>query len=240
MKKSSTPIESFARCMSQRVPQIADRAIALLYFHALKNNSGANLKQIITDFDNAGLGKPNITKLRVAIAKDRRTTKVSKDEWRLKSDKIAEVEKEFQLEHCLSGEIIRPIAPSGSYVDKNRFQALKERKGKFDFSRLIQMLLELDQASSAGNCISVILLVRAILDHVPPIFGLNTFPEVTNNYKGTKSFKDSMLHLENSSRKIADAHLHTRIRDKESLPNGTQVNFSNDLDVLLAEIIRIS
>ena len=101
------------------------------------------------------------------------------------------------------------------------------------------MLKELDHAFSIENYISVILLVRAILDHVPSIFGLNTFPEVANNY-GTKSFKDSMLHLENSSRKIADSYLHTRIRRKESLPNPTQVNFSNDIDVLLAEIVRIS
>ncbi len=49
-----------------------------------------------------------------------------------------------------------------------------------------------------------------------------------------------MTNLENSSRKIADSYLHTRIRNKESLPNRTQVNFSNDMDVLLSEIIRIS
>lgn len=49
-----------------------------------------------------------------------------------------------------------------------------------------------------------------------------------------------MSRLENSSRKIADSYLHTKIRKKESLPNKTQVNFSNDIDVLLAEIIRIS
>jgi len=48
-----------------------------------------------------------------------------------------------------------------------------------------------------------------------------------------------MAHLENSARRIADAHLHTQIRARETLPTATQVNFSNDLDVLLAEIVRI-
>jgi hypothetical protein len=48
-----------------------------------------------------------------------------------------------------------------------------------------------------------------------------------------------MQHLDNSSRSIADAHLHTQIRSKESLPTQTQVNFTNDVDVLLGEIIRI-
>ena len=102
------------------------------------------------------------------------------------------------------------------------------------------MLSELDSAFEAKNYISVILLVRAILDHISPIFDFDTFPELANNYKGAKSFKESMLNLENSSRKIADTYLHVKIRSKETLPNSTQINFSNDLDVLLAEIIRIS
>ncbi|MDD3663384.1 MAG: hypothetical protein PHT84_06010, partial [Candidatus Pacebacteria bacterium] len=190
-------------------------------------------------FNNTGLGNPNITKLRIAITKDRRTIKISKDEWRLKSDKILEVERELQLNRCLVDKQIKQVALSGFYIDKKRFQALKKKTGKFDFSRLLQMLTELDCAFSVGNYISVILLVRAVLDHVPPIFNLNTFTEVANNY-GAKSFKDSMSHLENSSRKIADSYLHTKIRKKESLPNKTQVNFSSDIDVLLAEIVRIT
>jgi hypothetical protein len=87
---------------------------------------------------------------------------------------------------------------------------------------------------------AVAMLVRAILDHVPPIFSCKNFAEVSNNYGGgSKSFKQSMANLESSSRKIADSHLHTQIRSKEILPNKTQVNFSNDLDVLLAEIVRL-
>jgi hypothetical protein len=239
MKNNHTSIDSFVRCMSQRVTKIADRAVAFLYFYAVKKDAGATIKQIISDFNNTGLGNPNITKLRTAIAKDRRTIKISKDEWRLKSDKILEVERELQLNRCLVDKQIKQVALSGSYIDKKRFQALKKKTGKFDFSRLLQILTELDCAFSVGNYISVILLVRAVLDHVPPIFNLNTFTEVANNY-GTKSFKDSMSHLENSSRKIADSYLHTKIRKKESLPNKTQVNFSSDIDVLLAEIVRIT
>lgn len=239
MRKNNTSIESFARCMSQRVTKISDRAIAFLYFYAVKKNSGATLKQIMSNFDNTGLGKPNITKLRVAITKNRRIAKISKDEWRLKSDKILEVERGLQLNYCLANVQIKSVALSWSYIDKKRFQALKKKTEKFDFSRLLQILSELDHAFSVGNYTSVILLTRAILDHIPPVFGSNTFTEVVNNY-GTKSFKDSMSHLENSSRKIADSYLHTKIRKKESLPNKIQVNFSNDIDVLLAEIVRIT
>ncbi len=239
MKKNNTSVESFARCMSQRVAKISDRAVAFLYFYAVKKHNGTTLKQIMSDFDNAGLGKPNITKLRFVITKDRRIAKISKDEWRLKSDKILEVGRELQLDCCLANKRIKPAVLSWSYIDKKRFRVFKKKTEKFDFSRLLQILTELDHAFSVGNYISVILLTRAILDHIPPVFGLNTFTEVVNNY-GTKSFKDSMSHLENSSRKIADSYLHTKIRKKESLPNKIQVNFSNDIDVLLAEIVRIT
>ncbi len=85
------------------------------------------------------------------------------------------------------------------------------------------------------------MLTRGLLDHVPPIFGKTTFSEVANNYGGGgKSFRETMHHLENAARKIADAHLHTPIRESETLPVAQQVNFSPQLDVLLSEIIRIS
>jgi hypothetical protein len=79
--------------------------------------------------------------------------------------------------------------------------------------------------------------VRAVTDHVPPIFGAPTFAEVANNIGG-KSIKASLHRLETSSRHIADSVLHQQIRKREVVPNRTQVNFSNDLDVLLGEIIR--
>jgi len=48
-----------------------------------------------------------------------------------------------------------------------------------------------------------------------------------------------MLTLENSSRKITDQHLHGQIRKGETLPTARQLDFPQDVDVLLAEIIRI-
>jgi hypothetical protein len=125
------------------------------------------------------------------------------------------------------------------YVDKSRIQELKSISTKFDLSKLTKILEEMNVCSQKQCYISLITLTRALLDHVPPVFSCSKFSEVSNNYRGNKSFKDSMLHLENSSRKIADQHLHSQIRQKESLPNKTQVNFSNDIDVLLSEIVRI-
>jgi hypothetical protein len=48
-----------------------------------------------------------------------------------------------------------------------------------------------------------------------------------------------MQYLEQSSRKIADIHLHSQVDKNVSLPNELQVNFSSDVDLLLAEIASL-
>lgn len=134
----------------------------------------------------------------------------------------------------------RVIEPVLSFVDEKRISELEQcRSDDFDLTKLDEFCRELNINYSQGAYLAVAMLVRGLLDHVSPILGFRTFAEVANNYACPKSFKESMLHLELSSRKIADAHLHTTIRKQEILPTQTQINFSNDLDVLLGEIIRI-
>jgi len=135
----------------------------------------------------------------------------------------------------------KQIAKSGTYnfVNQNRIKELRVIKSNdFDISKLVRFCEELNSAFSFENFLSTAMLVRAIVDHIPPVFGKTSFTEVANNH-GSKSFKDSMKNLDNSSRKISDSHLHTQIRKKEVLPNSNQVDFSNDLDVLLSEVCRV-
>ena len=155
--------------MTQLVSARIDRALAFLYFRRLQGKQDASLQELIHDFDSAGLAKPNITWLRRAIAKDRRTTKTKGDSWRLKADKVPGLEKDFQLQQCLEKKL-KHQETSGTYVNKGRFQELRSAKSELDFSRLIQMLSEIDHAFLVGNYITVIMLTRGILDHVPPIF----------------------------------------------------------------------
>jgi len=144
-----------------------------------------------------------------------------------------------ELQAVKTPEPVNTQRSSGFYVDPSRIEDLKSLKHpSFDFSKLIRMCDELNTCYAEECYLAVAMLVRSVLDHVPPIFGCKNFVEVANNYAGAKSFKDSMKNLESSSRKIADSHLHGQIRKSESLPNRTQVNFANDMDVLLAEIVR--
>ena len=94
-----------------------------------------------------------------------------------------------------------------------------------------------DEAKRAAVTRLTAALLRASIDHVPPIFRVTTFAEVANNVGG-KSDKKSLLRLQKASRDISDAVLHQRIRRREVLPTAIQVDFKNELDVLLSEIVR--
>lgn len=141
----------------------------------------------------------------------------------------------------LSAEPQTPQASKSPLTEFIHPDRIKDLEGlehtEFDFSKLIAYCKELNDNYARSNFLSVTMLGRSIMNHVPPVLGMKTFNEVANNY-GKTSFKKSMEHLNASMKNIADSYLHDPIRKKESLPNGTQVNFSQDMDVLLAEVIR--
>jgi hypothetical protein len=138
-------------------------------------------------------------------------------------------------------EPVKLVTPGGTYVAPSRFKELAGLQSPaFDLTKLLALLRELDAAHQQGCYFAIAALVRTILNHIPPVFTCRTFAEVANNYGGGgASFKASMLRLEQSARTIADLHLHATIRQGEVLPTLVQVDFSNELDLLLAEIVRV-
>ena len=135
---------------------------------------------------------------------------------------------------------VRPVAPAGlTFVADARLAEIRTiRSAPHDLRRLIRLCEELNVAYAEGCYLATIMLTRALQDHVPPIFGVRTFAELASNHDG-RSFKQAMQRLESSARKIADAHLHQAIRPSETLPVAQQVNFAAEVDVLLAEIVRL-
>ncbi len=132
------------------------------------------------------------------------------------------------------------ISPSQwqDFVDSSRIVELQGISSKeFDLARLLKLIEELNGNYRNRNYLSVGMLGRTIMNHVPPIFGHKTFDQVAANQSISK--KKSFLHLQDSLRNIADDYLHQPIRNKESLPNATQVDFRQSMDVLLEEIVRL-
>lgn len=126
------------------------------------------------------------------------------------------------------------------YIDQSRIEELKQLPaGTHDFRKLVQLCHELNIAHVNDCFFSMAMLLRAIIDHIPPVFGVSVFSEVGAQY-GSKSFKGSMKSLHGSLKNIADHHLHGQIAKSVTLANAAQVSFAPDIDVLLAEVIKIA
>ncbi len=142
-------------------------------------------------------------------------------------------------------DLVNSTAPPAAastevFVDPVRIDELSSVPAdKFDVSRLVRLCEELNLCFSHHCLCAVAFITRAILDHIPPIFGLKTFKEVASNYSGGRSFREVASHLENVSRKVSDALLHMPMRDSETLPTLTQVDVRQQLDTILGEVIRI-
>lgn len=114
---------------------------------------------------------------------------------------------------------VKVNAVARAYVDPDRINDLKTLStDTFDVSRLVRLCEELNVCFASECYLAMIMLTRAIIDHVPPVFGQRTFTEVANQATSGRSLKESFLQLETTSRKIADHYLHAQIRKSEPLP----------------------
>jgi len=124
------------------------------------------------------------------------------------------------------------------FVSPDLIEQLESIEGNiFDPARLVKYCHEINDNFQRRNYYSVIFLARAILDHCPPVFGQPHFDAVVAHYKG-RSFKDVAERLNSSLKKIADYHIHKQIGRKEVLPVEEELDFSPDLNFLMARIIE--
>lgn len=123
------------------------------------------------------------------------------------------------------------------YVSKKRIDALRliEIK-KFDLRKLIRLCEELNICHANDCNIAIASLVRTITNHVPPIFGFNTYATFVSQRPSGRSVKSSLERLDKNLRDIADNHLHEVMGRRANLPTSIQVNFSPELDILLGEV----
>ena len=138
---------------------------------------------------------------------------------------------------------VQAIAPPPPfYVDEVLIQQIKSLPAtRFDFKRLAELCRELNVAAAGEAHMAIAMILRSIIDHVPPALGNSRkFSEVANSYGGTVSFKKHMKRFEHQLRDVADGHLHTLIRPRESLPLFVEVDFRSSIGELLREIVRVN
>jgi hypothetical protein len=81
-------------------------------------------------------------------------------------------------------------------VDASRLDELRGlASATFDTLRLVRLCEELNICFARQCFLAVSFLLRAVLDHVPAVFGQKAFVHVANNYQDG-AFKDAMLHLQ--------------------------------------------
>ena len=133
------------------------------------------------------------------------------------------------------------VADNYLFLHKDIIAELKTIKdSKFDLSKLIKMCEELNDSYARANYIASALLIRSVMNHVPPIFGENDFNNVVA--QSGRSIKAVLKRLNEEARPIADLHAHFMIREKESLPSKNQLEpYKPGFEVLLHEVIsRVS
>jgi hypothetical protein len=91
----------------------------------------------------------------------------------------------------------RAHAPAGSYVDAQVIAAITAQQGagQLDRSKLLRLIGELNDNYARGNGYAVHALLRAILDHIPPLLGCASFAAVVNNYRWSRTDQGYMRKL---------------------------------------------
>jgi hypothetical protein len=129
-----------------------------------------------------------------------------------------------------------PVAPLPFYVDEQVVGAIRAKDGqsRFDVTKLLDLIAELNDNYASRNTYASHALLRAILDHVPPIFGYTGFREVANNYSWGQTDRKYIKRLADF-RDQADDALHRQIGRNADLLDFEDMPASVYVDRLLQE-----
>lgn len=168
-------------------------------------------------------------------------SKTQKDEYSLHI--LCENETDNLLRNPFSNVLEDNVLRNGmaKFISPDRISQLSRIQRKdFDPQKLIELCNELNACNESKSLYALSMLQRSLIDHIPTIFGYKSFTAFANNYPdGTKSFKTSMLKLDSVLRNIADNSIHSQARKKEINPTINQMDFTQEIDLLLGELIRI-
>ena len=123
-------------------------------------------------------------------------------------------------------------APGTDYVSPQVVAAIEAEiaTSAWCCDRLLQLIAELNAAYDQGWALSAHATLRAILDHVPPLFGYTDFTHVASNYGWPRTDKSYMKRLLDA-KKQGDEALHQPISKRrgsqlsmDDLPNRRPIN----------------
>jgi hypothetical protein len=130
------------------------------------------------------------------------------------------------------------VLKNEEFIQKELILELRKiNSDKFDTRKLCRFCEELNDSYIRQNYLSSALLIRAVMNHIPPIFGFDSFSEVVSS--SSKSVKQILSQLEQNSRPIADLHTHALISKSEQLPSKNQIEpYKSSFEILIQEIVK--
>jgi hypothetical protein len=130
------------------------------------------------------------------------------------------------------------IAPAPSpYVNTQVVDAIRAKQGgltTFEVTKLLGLIDELNDNYAHRNTYASHMLLRGVLDHIPPIFDCKDFAEVVNNYSWGRTDKRYIKRLADF-RDQADDALHRQISAKACVLDFDDMPASVGVDRLLQE-----
>ena len=131
---------------------------------------------------------------------------------------------------------VAPAPVQSPYVDEQIIEAIRAKNGqsKFEVTKLLDLIDELNDNYARGNTYASHALLRAILDHIPPILGCADFAAIANNYSWGRTDKRYIMRLA-AFRDQADDALHRQISIKANLLGFDDLPASVCVDTLLQE-----
>jgi hypothetical protein len=141
------------------------------------------------------------------------------------------------IRELLSKPSVEWSALQTEFIDSSVIEKLSQiQNKKYDLAKVIQFCREINGTFNSGYFFATALLIRALINHIPPIFGYERFEQVVS--QSTKSRKELFKPLDDIARDVADLHTHDTIRHKENLPTKRQLEpFKPNVEILLQEII---
>jgi len=123
------------------------------------------------------------------------------------------------------------------FIDSSIIESLRQIKSKkYDLVKVVEFCREINGTFNSGYYLATALLIRSLINHVPPIFGHETFKQVVS--QSTRSRQELFKPLDDTARDVADLHTHDTIRHKENLPTKRQLEpFKSNVEFLLHEIL---
>jgi|GEM_PF-3991638 len=124
------------------------------------------------------------------------------------------------------------------YVKPQVIEMMKRYGGTLNMGKLIALAEELNDNYGRDNAYSCASLIRNIIDHIPPLFGMQRFSQVVENHAWGRTDRALISRLA-AERIVADDVLHRQISDQVDLIDMNDIPAPTAINRLIQEAVSL-